>query len=467
MNICINGISLEQYSQANNQFEELKLSIENLEPIPYDQFDYLGMEASILGDMIKGTYKATKGSIKAGVKGMKAANKQWSNIKNKWAQIKPQIIKLLKQFAMGLQNLWHKFLQYDKKYKELSKKINNIIQFSVNQMQVMPNVRLYYHSFNAKLLKGIVDLVSNWAVFVGVIVDGYKGKRSGLFNGRELPNPENVADAIKKNDLNRLRGYVQDFSEGIGRLNAAGELTLGVIIDRLFDWNITSKFSSEMKDNINKNKVGLSEYIKNAILGETIEKDYSDQNKNEFVQDMTGNNDSYLKLVASILNNDILADALKKGGASTKKGTDMMVKGMENVMKNAEVQDKINASKREAEERQKQQENNRNQNAIDARDQIDQKHGSGTFDSISAAQNFGSNVDLANKNEIGKDSNQAQEDTIAGLSELYCKNYVVFMTKLSNTYGNLVRGMLAATYEIISEAGTIISTIEASANRTK
>lgn len=465
MNISINGISLEQYCSSNDQFEELKFSIENLEPIPYNQFDFLGQEASILGDMIKGTYKATTGTVKAGIKGVKMANKQWSNVKNKWAQIKPQIIKLLKQFAIGLQNLWHKFLQYDKKYKELGAKINNIIQFSVNQMQYMPNVKLYYHMFNAPLLKGLVDLVSNWAGFYAVIFEGYKGKRSGVFTGSELPYPAAVADAIKKNDLNRVKSLVQDFSEGIGRLNASGELTLGVIIDRLFDWDLIANFPNEMRKKANDGKMGLAEYIKIAVLGEMIEKEYSDQNKDEFVRDMTGRPNSYLKIVQSILNNDILADALKKGGASTKKGTDIIVKGMEEIMKNAEVQDKINASKNEQMERQKQAEVNRTQKSNDIVDDIREEHGDSAAKGVANAQNFGKLSDV--NDNIGEGNTVSNETSIAELAELYCKNYVIFTTKLSNTYGNLVRGMLAATYEIISESGNIISQIEAAANRTK
>lgn len=461
MNISINGISLEQYNATNNQFEELKFSIENFEPISYNQFDFLGEEASILGDMIKGSVKATKGSVKMGIQGVKAANKQWSNIKNKWSQIKPQIIKLLKQFAMGLQNLWHKFLQYDKKYKELSKKINNIIQFSVNQMQQMPNVKFYYHNFNARLLKGLVDLVANWGLFYVCITDGFKGKKSGVFTGNPLPEPENVAEAIKKNDLNGLKSMVQDFSEGIGRLNSQGELTLGLVLDRMFDWDLIANFPNERRKDANEGKITLSEYIKLAILGPTIEKEYNNENKDEFVRDMTGGNDSYLRLVASILNNDILADALKKGGASTKKGTDLMIKGMEQVMKNAEVQDKINASKKEQAEKQK-ADMDKQRNADKAIKEEAKEEGI----DMSKAQNFGS-VSQTVSNIAGDNQNNGPEDTIASLAELYSKNYVVFTTKLSNTYGNLVRGMLAATYDIISEAGTIISTIEASANRTK
>lgn len=465
MNINIGGISMEQYNSTSCQFEELKYTLENFEVIPYDQFDFLGQEASILGDMIKGTVKATTGTVRMGVKGVKAANRQWSNLKNKWNQIKPQIIKLLKQFALGLQNLWHKFLQYDKKYKALGAKINNIIQFSIRQMQVMPNVKLFYHMFNATFLKGLVDLVSNWPVFVSVIVDGYKGKSSGVFTGRELPMPENVAEAIKKNDLNKLRDLVQDFSNGIGRLNSKGELTLGLVFDRMFNWNVAANFPNELREKANTGKMGLAEYIKMGVLGEQVQKEYGNENKDEFVRDMTGGTDSYLRLVASILNNDILADALKKGGASTKKGTDLLVKELEAVMKNAEVQDKINADKAAQKEKMEERRTAQAEISQDMKDQASEIGGDRTGQVLDKGQNFGQISDL--QNGIGNSGGGAQEDTIAGLADLYSKNYVIFITKLSNTYGNLVRGMLAATYEIISEADTIISTIEASANRTK
>ncbi len=472
MNIRIDGISLEQYTKRNDRFEEFKYTLENIEFASYDTFDYLTIsnEASILGDMVKGTIKGTAKTVKYGVKGIRAADRQWTNIKNKWAQIKPQLIKVLKQMAMGLQNLWHKFLQYDEKYKELGKKISNIISFSVNQMQTMPAVKLIYHKFNAVLLKGIIDLVSNWFNFVDVIINGSNSRESGLFQGKGnmQPLPKNIAAAVKRDDLNSVKTMVQDFSRGIGNLNVNGDLTIGVILDRLFKWDLIKYLPKEQRDAANKNEIGLAEYIKYTILGEEIEAEYSDANKNDFVRDMTGSKGAYLHLVASILNNDVLADALKKGGASTKKGTDSMVKALEDLMKQADVAEKIKKdkeakdaalkAKQEAAKKPVENKNENDMNDLGVKD-------------YDAGQQFGSSTDSHAKMEAGAykgDGTGGMEDaTLSDLTELYSKNYVIFVTKLSNTYANLVRGILAATYEIISEADSIINIIETSANRTK
>lgn len=472
MKIRINGcMTLEQYANMKDMSEEFKYAMESLELPAYDEFDHLvASNESIMGDMIKTTYKVTKGTVKAGVKGVKYANKQWANLKNKWAQIKPQIIKLLKQFALGLQNLWHKFLNYNKKYKEMGQKINNIINFSVNQMQTIPNVRVYYHLFNAKMLKGMLDVVSNWMLFVEIVTVGYKNKKSGLFSG-DVPAPDTIAEAIKKNDLNRLRSLVQDFSNGIGKLNAKGDLTIGVLLDNMFGWGIANNLPDEIRDRVKKNNIGLSEYIKHAILGPVVEKEYSDANRNEFVQDMTGGNASYLRLVASILNNNVLEDALKKGGVSTKKGTDTLVRLMDQMMKEASVAEQINRDK--LKQQQAQADANIANQKLQAKVHSEMNKGSAMDQAVSKgiqdSQNFGNVSDMKNvvDNGVGNTENPNPDDTISGLAELYAKNYVIFVTKLSNTYGNLVRGILAATYEIISEAGGIINTIEASANRTK
>lgn len=469
MNIRIAGcMSLEDYGSINDQFEEFRYFMESMEFHDYNTLDDIGTEG-IMSDMIKGSVKATSGAVKMGVKGVKTANKAWGSIKNKWAQIKPVIIKMLKDFGIALSNLYHKFMQYDKKYKELGQKINNIIQFSVNQMQYMPSITIYYHMFNAELLKGIIDVVSNWGVFVSAVTTGYKGRKPGIFNG-DVPAPEAIADAIKKNDLNRLQSLVQDFSNGIGKLNQYGELTIGVILDNVFKWGVTSNLPKEIRDKASKNQVSLTEYIKYAILGEQIQKQYDDTNKQEFIRDMTGGSGSYLRLVASILNNNILQDALQKGGVSTKKGTDSLVKLMEQVMKQAEVTEKINADKEAQRVRQEKIQQDRNKPLENNTGGNDLEQA--TINFANNSQNFGTVSDTHNAMSYdgpGPGNGEGTEvaNTISGLAELYCKNYVIFVTKLSNTYGNLVRGVLAATYEIISETDTIIKNIEASANRTK
>ena len=465
MNIMIGGISLDQYKNTTCSFEELNLVIKNTTFIPYDAFDeYFGIsnEGSIVGDLVKGAYRGTKATVKAGIAGTKFAKKQLGLAKNKWEQFKPKLIAMLKEFGMSLQNLWHKFMEYDKKYKELGQKINNVIQFGINQMQVLPQSSLYYHKFNAALLKGMVDLISNWSFFYECIVDGYKGKKSGLFNGRTIPTPTAVADAIKRRNTREVKDLVTDFSTGIAKLNAAGELTIAMVLERLFGWDISRKLNREMRDAAKKNALGLSEFIKAGIMGDEAQHDFGPEDLYGFKRAMVGGNGSYLRLVASFLNNGILEDALKKGGASTKKGTDLMVKEMQKVMQESDVVDRLEQERQSREDqRTARAENSMNKRNNDANNEDDSL--------FTGGQNFGTTDQLKDnlENGVGKGDSPEYMTTMGEMSELYCKNYVLFVTKLSNTYGNIVRGVLSASYDIISEAENIVSLIENSANRVK
>ena len=478
MKIRIDGITLDQYAKTENRFEELKYSLENIEFAEYDKFDKLvdiSNEDSILGDLVKGTVKGTFKSVKYGVKGVRAANRQWTYMKNNWEKIKPQLIKVLKDMSIGLGNMWHKYLQFDEKYKELGKKISNIINFSVNQMQTMPSVKLVWHKFNAVLLKGIIDLVSNWFNFVNAIINGSSDASSRIFQGtgNKQPIPQNIVNALKRDDLDLAREMIQDFSKGIANLNQNGDLTIAYILDKIFKWNIKWNAPKETKKAAKGNNVTLSEYIKDAILGDLVEKEYGDGNKQEFVKDMTGSKGAYLYLVASILNNDVLADALKKGGASTKKGTDAMVKSLDTLMKQSELVEKIKADKenKAAEAKMKQEERAGKSQVIDNDDEDNDSNISSNM--YEAGQQFGSSSNSNQKMQEGTYNDNSDPEAslsnagIADLADLFAKNYVIFITKLSNTYANLVRGILAATYEIIAEADSIIDVIETSANRVK
>ena len=478
MKIMINGITLDQYSKSESKYEELKYSLENIDIVDYDEFDYLTVsnEASILGDMIKGTVKGAFQTAKVGAKGVKMANKQWTNAKNNWQKVKPQLIKVLKDMALNLTNMWNKFLKYDEKYKELGKKMNNIISFSLNQMQTMPDVRLSWHNFNAKLLKSIMDLVSNWFNFVSVIVNGSNGSGSGIFDGsgNMIPTPLNIANAIKQGNTDNVRTMVQDFSKGIANLNAKGDLTVAMVLDRIFGWRINFGASKESRNLAKTNEIGLSEYVKDSILGEEVQKEYNNDNKEEFVRDMTGGEGSYLRLVSYILNNDIIADALKKGGASTKKGTDAMIKELNKLMDQTEVAERVKADRDAKEEAAKKKEESSNKSVMDANNAENKDQNKAEQNQMyEEGQQFGSSSNskqMMNKGTYDSGDMNApsiEDASLSDLVDLYSKNYIIFITKLSNTYANLVRGILSATYDIISEADVIISMIESAANRTR
>lgn len=463
MNVKVGGISLEQYSSTNCRFEELQYALENVQIMPYDYFDFLGQEAGILGSMIKGSVKGTVGAVRTGVKGAKLVkkgiNQGSTSIKNLWAKIKPQLIQLLKMFGNALTDMWNKFMQYDKQYKELGKKINNIVQYSINQMQHMPSVTVYYHKFNAILLKELIDLVANFTNFFVTLTTKTSKGDPGVFENEVCADMEQMSNLIKTGKVDEFRRQTQIFANGIQKFNSYGELTIPVVLDKLYRWNVSKNLPSDMRKLAESNKLSISDYFKAAILGEQIEASYSDENKDEFIEDMTGNNDSFLRLVQSILNNEILADALKKGGASTKKATDAMVKLAEKIMKEAEVKERVDEDKRQREEAAKARETQLKQASNNMKQNMPGgKYDKEATDIVEKGQQFGKlgdNVEAA----------QGEGETLADTVGNYTKNYIMLINKISSAYANMVRGILSATYVIISEAGSVCSTIEAAAAR--
>lgn len=465
MNVKVGGISLEQYASTNCRLEELQYALENVQIIPYDYYDFLGQEAGILSGMIKGSVKGTVGAVRTGVKGAQLAkkgiNKGSASIKNLWAKIKPQLIQLLKMFGNALTDMWNKFMQYDKQYKELGKKIDNIVQYSIKQMQHMPSVTVYYHNFNANLLKDLIDLMSNFTTFLLSVTTKTQKGDPGVFDNDTCTDMEQMSGLIKTGNIDEFKRQTEIFSNGLQRLNSYGELTLGVVLDKLYKWNISGNLPDDMRKAADQNKLSTSDYFKAAILGEQIESSYSDENKDEFIADMTGRNDSFLRLVQSILNNEVLADALKKGGASTKKATDAMVKLAEKIMKEAEVKQRIDDDKKQREEankaRQKQLDQATKSTEQSAKSS-NEKYAKDAADIVKKGQQFGKFGDSV-------EDAQSEGQTLADIVGNYTKNYIMYINKIANAYTNIVRGVLSATYVIISEAGTVCSTIEAAAAR--
>lgn len=448
MNIKINGISLEQYNNTTS-FEELKIVIENFDPNWC-----LSLEDSIMGDMIKGAMKGTGTIVKTGIKGVRAADKVWAGAKTKWAEIKPKLIKLVKDFGIMLSNMWGKFMSYDAKYTELGQKINDLLQFTINQMQDMPSVTLYYHEFNARALKDLLEvIVTDYGEFSSIV------KKLGFFNNNFL-EPEEMAKLIVDGNTAEIESRLEDFSKGIAKMNANGEQTIIEAINKKFGWRLFDNLSPDNAEKFRKKDLGLSELVKLGILNKEIKKSYNSEMKQEFVNDMVGNNRTgFLNLVASILNNKVLEDALKKGGPSVKKETDKMIKYLENVMKQAEV-----IEKREAVKEAKREKEEKDRERLEAererkREEIEKRQSEGGFNTVEMPQFDRYGGDEAMSSSADRDIND--------YAEMYMQNAMLFFTKLGNNYGSVVRGILSASYEIISEASSIVAIIESSATKVK
>lgn len=456
MKINIGGVSLEEYNQTDN-WSELKIVLDksaklNLESY-YREF---GFEDSIVGDLIVGSYKGTKLAIKGGVKAYGAISKGWSGVKTQWINNRPQMLKMIKDFGLNLQDMWAKYMQYDTKYVELGKEINQILKFTIPQMGDIPNINLFWHDFNAKMLKDMLDTVSSYKTFHDSVVN------SSMFKNRYISGEdmlEMVRGANSPEAIQEIAKRLELYSNAIGELNNAGEAGFIKLLDSIYHWNLYGIFSGyNAKKDVG---VPVAEIVKRAILGEQQNKSYKSGMKQQFVNDLANGGGSFLNVLSSFLNNEVLTNALKKGGPSVRTETDKMIKYFDQIMKQAEILEKRRDAKEQEEEKRKareeQQQADKERRESEERDKAD---------------NVGSGVQFPSFDNIGgtsdtNDKNAADPNNLDNLMEMYTQNQVLFFAKLGNAYGGIIRGILSASYEIIGEASNIVSIVQTSASKVK
>lgn len=475
MKICIDGLSLDQYKKSSFM-EEFHIFLENQQFIDYSESDDLivplidesdvAMEDSMVLDIVKGGWKATKGAVKAGAKGYEMANRQWGNVKNRWADIKPRILKLVREFGQSLQNLWHKFMKYDEKYKELGQKIQQVIQFSVTSLTELPPVSFTYHIFNVDILLAILDYIKSYDVFFNEIFSadiGIVDRNSRLGLGKPDGPYQAARDAISRNDKDTLNAICQELSQVIANLSDGGDATIIRKFMTAKGWAgkfLWMNYSSDnllnqtSRDRNDQNNISASEYVKMVILGESVTKSYNSQNLQEFKNDMVGNK-GFLKLVASMVNNNVLSGALKSSGGTIKKETDKMIKYFNDLMQTAQ---QAAAKEVQAQQAQNQQNNPQaNLKTNSAQTTAERNANKNGTDGTGMADKGPEFASLGDKGDIADDAGSMTADRLA---ELYVRNMTILFTKVAATYQMIIKGMLAATYEIISEADQITYTID-------
>lgn len=477
MKICIDGLSLDQY-KTSTFTEELSIFLENQQFINYSESDDLivplididdenvAMEDSMVADIVKGGWRATKGAVKMGAQGYSMANKQWGNIKNRWADIKPRILKLVREFGQSLQNLWHKFMKYDEKYKELGQKIQQIIQFSITSLTELPPVSFTYHIFNVDILLAILNYIKSYDTFFNEVFDpsiGIVGRTSVLGLGKPDGPYQAAIKAIQTNDKNSLNAICRELSQVVSNLSDQGDATIIRKFMTAKGWAgriLWHKFSSDnmlnekSRERNDSNNISASEYVKAVILGESVTKSYNNQNLQEFKADMVGNK-GFLKLVSSMVNNNVLSGALKSSGGTIKKETDKMMKYFNDLMKRAQdVAAKELANQQAQNQQNDPQANLKTNSAQTTAERNAAKNGNDGTGMNDKAPEFAS---LSDNGDIPDDAGTLTADKLA---ELYVRNMTIVFTKVAATYQMIIKGMLAATYEIISEADQITYTID-------
>lgn len=456
MKIKIGGVSLEEYNSVKH-WDELGIVLKQTENFNLESYyDNFGFEDSIVGDMIVGAYKGTKLAIKAGTKTYGAISKGWSGVKTQWINNRPQMIKMIKDFGLNLQDMWAKYMQYDTKYVELGKEINQILKFTIPQMGDIPNINLFWHDFNANRLKDMLDTISSYKTFHDAIVNSnmFKGK---YISGEEML--ELVRGANTPEDVKALADRLSLYSSAIGELNDYGEAGFIKVLDNIFHWNLYGLLGQyNSKKDVN---VPIAEIVKRSILGDQMNKSYKSGMKQDFVMDLASGGGSFLNVLASFLNNEVLTNALKKGGPSVRTETDKMIKYFDQIMKQADIVEKRQGAKEQEEEKRRAREEAEADRREKEREKNEEAANSGSGVQFPSFDNLGGG---SNSNDS---SNNADPNNLDALMEMYTQNQVLFFAKVGNAYGGIMRGILSASYEIIGEASNIVSIIQTSATKVK
>lgn len=495
---------------------------ENYEDFPINVYnnEFVAGVEGIVWDTISTTGKAVKGAVKTVHAAHKFAYRQVNNMKLNWAQnIKPLIIKILKEFQAQLSIMWGKFRKYDQLYVKLGKEINTVINVYGKQLENLPNIKLFYHKFNAKLLRGFAEAIGSYEAYMGAI----KGAPD-LFNGNFV-EPVDFAEIVKSGDTTKAKNVVDAMSAGMQKLNQRGDLSIAFAMMNDATKNSGNNAWSKIKnffvdvDNDRilrvaiKNKTPLVQFIQIAILRNEVEKTYNASNVNVFKADMLDRNDSYLPVLSTILNRKVLQTVLERGATSIKKETSEEMSEMENIVKVA--QDELNArTKKENNERLDKEKEEKNRQRNDVTGGTGNGNGSGSGNNggngndlnkeVENAENNTDNLkedgsssfnlydyffgteDDGNKNAeffkpekdnsaadngnpgTNNDNSTAKNDKPDGtpdnmgmpeLCAAYVQTYSIFMSKCTAGYSSIVKGVLAATFTLCKEADTIVNAI--------
>jgi len=167
LDIKFKGTELDTYLSYDEDTQALLDSISSFDNYELESYEEMmnymafepGMEASIIGDVVKTGAKVVKGTIKGGIQGYKLAN-QWWTVTGK---------KMLKDFIANIGthmgDLWNKIMKFDKRYNEIGQKIPSVINIIQNGVSALPEVKLQLHDFNVNTLLLYLQMIRSFDVF--------------------------------------------------------------------------------------------------------------------------------------------------------------------------------------------------------------------------------------------------------------------------------------------------------------
>lgn len=480
MRLNVNGLSIDNYSGDLSFLSEFKDGYENIKVIDLEKALYEPGTENLIWESAKLAGRLTKDVAVAGYKAQRAAGNIIKDARQHWNRvIKPMIHKVLKEFQTQLQNMWAKYTKYDKKYKELGKEINSVINVFGDSITSIPKTRLSWHAFDANTLVGYMNIIQSYDTYMKAIIEN----KSLFPNG--MVSPKDFARYAESNDVVSAKNAVAGLTEGIGNLNKYGELGMVKVFweDKRSNFSIFSSFDNKLLKAAVDENTSMTEFVEGTILRGVNEKTFDSSNVNEFKQDFLRGNGAYLQVMRNMLNNNLIANVLTKGGNSIKKQTKEELSNMETVVKIAldkqmKSQQNANTANRNARNNDEKVEPDKPEFNNNVADQLKReqekaenqtKADQGTVESF--ADFFGRNSDgkeekpTAKKGDVkdryeGQYSPDSDPISIVELSDNYIQAYTLLMAKASANYSSIVRGTLSATYTLIKECTDIVAFIK-------
>ena len=472
MKLMINGAYLEEVVNTEYGHEaeifvnEMCSTVASFESfLPEIEVENTGLEAfGAVTGVGKTVWKTARNATKAGKATAKFIKNNYKDFKLFLKNLYLKLQKIIKDLGVQLSARFARFMKVADRYKKLGANVKEVTEFLHRAVDDMPEVNLTWYRFDPQLLHMIFTAVENYETFYERVIDA----ALAMVGKSNFPTPEQVRQAIDRNDTDKIAKYCKICTEVLGYFNKNKELSIiigigggdfsdikrstflvrlakgigGGIADlftggKFTDWTEATKrlmgskkfinISNETKRNIEEKGsglVGAAAFLKEAILGEGVRKTYSGQNSKEFKDDMLGTI-GFLTLMESILNKDIIFNVLKSGSLSIKKETDARLK---------EIKDIITSSA----------------TAID-KNKADNK------------------VDDANKNNNtdNKDSEKNEENqsesigSVDQLADLYVRLMGSILSRVCKDYSQIISACLSSTFILVKNTEAVLDAIRA------
>lgn len=515
MKININGVGLEQYNKSSS-LEDFKYSIESLDPEPFKLEELeIATEATVYGNM-QNKSATTSGSVFGAVKtvaqgvgvGIKATTgaiglviKMVTLAKNQIKRVIPQVMKASSQFMSSLQNMYMKILKYDKRFIELGRRIDDIINRGGIEAIRDPlgvNITIRHHDVVWETIVELVKWCSSFEQYMHNFTGfTYMGSHSNAKS--DTINTKGAATAfgggsgreikfVTTSDLQNALNNIKETEERIATINQATNINnqiigvlnsqgaMKVIIDNYAKRNSdASKWLAQPF----KSMVGLNDYqqtmkqakgntstadakiISFLALGganKEIEASFGPDSRAEFIEFITKGSNAYLKRLSQYCDgkeSSVIAKTIKKGGESAnkyfKEFSNKLKREMDGLIKTANKndEDKIARMKEEL--------------------KIDSQSGTQTATNV---KNKATGAKLSTIDEVEREDDyksvthqDGKEETQAVKTELdaingYINSYMRLITIAVNTYHAVSQGLCIATYTLVEEGESICDIVD-------